>query len=159
MSRLDIAGRAALAMIAALLAVPTAAGAFPYPGTWAETAPPDPVGGGVQAGLQIGAPHLLDLPISPGGQAWGWVGSMYSHARNGSLQVYSDTLFLLGGWSVHALPRLDLGMQIAGSVLFRSNFVGYSYAGIHTLTFTFQLRAHMGRLDERRVSLAGSNGG
>lgn len=230
-----------IAAVALFLAAPMKAHAFPAPGTWADIAPPDPVGGAAQAGFQIGTPHLydrsvvlllaggsldirlapwvfvsaaiggsvpfqphmglgptfclggkgalgvrlvvaprvgmnvfdnpgvllgghllLDLPLGPNGRARCWLGTKYAHGRETSLTVHSDTVFLLTGWVVHAKPRLDLGMQIAGSVYFDTNYgedrmVG-SFNGIHVLTATFQLTAHMGPLSDARVSYARGGG-
>ena len=110
----------------------------------------------------VGGHALLDVPIAPDGAVRAWVGPRYAYSTLPGETWRSHYLFLLGGTTVHVSHRVDLGIEVGGAVLHRTN-VGDDcgcWAPFHALTFTFQFTGHLGAVrDDRAVIPPPGSGG
>lgn len=103
--------------------------------------------------LVVGGHVLLDAPLDSVGAGRWWLGTSYRYSYNARDSLYSHYLFALGGMTFHVSRVVDLGYQIAGNVLFRTNTSHDCGCWIpfHAVTITFQLGLHLGPGVDRRV--------
>ena len=110
--------------------------------------------GPLKPSVLVGGHALLDVPIAPDGAVRAWVGPRYVFSTRPGKTWRSHYLFLLGGTTFHVSHRIDLGVEVGGAVLHRTN-VGDDcgcWAPFHALTFTFQFTGHLGAVrDDRAV--------
>lgn len=109
----------------------------------------------IRPSVVLGSHLMLDAPLAANGAARWWVGTSYRFSTLPGEGYTSHYLFLLGGLTFHVSRPVDLGLQIAGNALFRTD-VGDScgcWAPFHALTFTFQFTVHPGVVADQRAVL------
>ncbi len=102
----------------------------------------------------VGGHLLLDAPLDSLGAGRWWIGTSYRLSADVDDGLYSHYLFVLGGMTFHVSRVVDLGYQIAGNILFRTN-MGHDcgcWIPFRAVTITFQLGLHLGPGVERRVA-------